>query len=131
MQYSSFTQEQQDNAVATAMIGREVEHFHYDHNIRVYTEMLKTLPQDEWPAALTQFKALKRDEVVDVAGEAAETVLSYQYRDQLQHLLKTETVEKDRVERIHAGLVAQFGGDTARMAVAIERAKQAQTTVSA
>lgn len=125
MQYSFLTQDQKDDIVAGAMMGREVEHFHHDHNTKVYTEMLATLPQDAWPANLVQFKDLSRDQVVAAAGADADQVLTYQYRDQLQHLLKTETVERDRVDRVHQGLVAQFGGDSARQTAAVDRVKVA------
>lgn len=121
MNYSFLTQDQQDDIVAAAMLAREMEHFHFAHNIVVYTKMLESLPIDSWPTELIQYQTMKRDEVVSSAGADAPTVLNYQYRDQLQHLVKTETAEAGRVDLIYNGLIAHFNGDAVRLADAIAR----------
>ena len=50
--YLSLTQAERDDAIAQALHGREVEHFHYELNRLNYESMLGKMVDlpDEWPA---------------------------------------------------------------------------------
>lgn len=45
MEYKLLTAEYQEDAVVDAMLGREMEHFHYQLNEDNYKEILKTEPE--------------------------------------------------------------------------------------
>jgi hypothetical protein len=105
-----------DNAVM-----REQEIMAYDINITNYTAMLESMPQDEWPEHLAQYKEATLDLVPD---EFDDIVSQYQYRDRLRYLLKTEKAERAKSFRVYEALLAQLPADQrdTLMAEAIARA---------
>lgn len=105
-----------DNAVM-----REREIMSYDINIANYTAMLASLPDDDWPEHLAQYKAATLDHVPD---EHDDIVSQYQYRDRLRYLIKTEKAERAKSFRVYEALLAQLPEDQrdTLMAEAIARA---------
>ena len=47
MEYEQLSTEYQDDHIAEAMLGREMEFFHYDVDLKNYQEMLAALPEKE------------------------------------------------------------------------------------
>ncbi len=105
-----------DNAVM-----REQEIMAYDINITNYTAMLASMPDDEWPAHLAQYKDATLDLVPD---EYDDIVSRYQYRDRIRYLLKTEKAERAKSFLVYEALLAQLPADQrdTLMAEAIARA---------
>ena len=105
-----------DNAVM-----REQEIMAYDINITNYTAMLASMPQDEWPEHLAQYKEATLDLVPD---EFDDIVSRYQYRDRIRYLLKTEKAERAKSFLVYEALLAQLPADQrdTLMAEAIARA---------
>ncbi len=105
-----------DNAVM-----REQEIMAYDINITNYTAMLASMPDDEWPANLAQYKDATLDLVPD---EYDDIVSRYQYRDRIRYLLKTEKAERAKSFLVYEALLAQLPADQrdTLMAEAIARA---------
>lgn len=105
-----------DNAVM-----REQEIMAYDINIANYTAMLESMPNDEWPEHLVQYKEATLDLVPD---EFDDIVSQYQYRDRIRYLLKTEKAERAKSFRVYEALLAQLPDDMrdSLMADAVARA---------
>ena len=93
------------NAIADAVVGREMEIFSYDMNIANYEIMLTSLPTDDWPEHLVQYKNMTLDRVPDEYDQA---VSDYQYRDRIKALLKTERLERSKAYRIYEALVSRL-----------------------
>jgi hypothetical protein len=89
-----------DNAVM-----REQEIMSYDINITNYTAMLASMPDDDWPEHLAQYKEATLDLVPD---EFDDIVSQYQYRDRIRYLLKTEKAERAKSFRVYEALLAQL-----------------------
>lgn len=111
-------------AIADAIVGREREIFSYELNISNYEAMLAALPDTEWPENLVQYKNVTLDRVPD---ELDEQVNSYQYRDRLRFLVKTEKLERSKSVRVYEALISQLPEDQrdALIAAAHERATAA------
>lgn len=111
-------------AIADAIVGREREIFSYELNISNYEAMLAALPDTEWPENLVQYKNVTLDRVPD---ELDEQVNSYQYRDRLRFLVKTEKLERSKSVRVYEALISQLPADQrdALIAAAHERATAA------
>jgi hypothetical protein len=108
------------DAIAEAIIGREMEVFSYDMNIANYEIMLAALPQDNWPENLLQYQRSPLDQVPD---ELDQTVSDYQYRDRIRSLLKTERLERGKAYRIYEALLSRIpeAGRTTAIAAAQAR----------
>lgn len=124
------TQDEQDLAVAQNIYSREVEWFHYDLNVRHYQSLLsqdplKSLPA-EWPAEISKYKSLSRDEAVRMISDSAVLVqvTQLQHRDRLQALMKADAIERDKVEMYRNGLASTL--PQARLNAAMAKAKAAR-----
>lgn len=120
IQYQLYTQDEQDEAIAEAMRGREIEHFHYDLNYKNYIDMLPNLPvgnEKGTPEEQAQFK----------------------YRKHVESLIATEAVARDQTEVVYNALAAKLDDPTRKAAafakvaekVAAQKAKELATTAEA
>ncbi len=109
MNFYTITNEYQTNIIAEAIVAREQEIFFYDMNITNYTILLSTLPQDDWPQHLVQYKEVSLDQVPD---EYDEIVNDYQYRDRIKYLLKTEKTERNKSAKIYETLLSRLPENT-------------------
>lgn len=105
MSFYTINQQDTDNAVAEAAVGREMEIFSYDMNIVNYEIMLSALPTDDWPEHLAQYQRSTLDQVPD---EYDQQVSDYQYRDRIRSLLKTERLERSKAQRIYEALISRI-----------------------
>jgi hypothetical protein len=108
------------DAIAEAIIGREMEVFSYDMNIANYEIMLSALPQDNWPENLLQYQRSPLDQVPD---ELDQTVSDYQYRDRIRSLLKTERLERSKAFRIYEALLSRIPEEDRAAAIAAAQAR--------
>lgn len=109
MTFFTITQQDTYNTIAEAVVGREMEIFSYDINIRNYEIMLETLPTDDWPTNLAQYQRSTLDQVPD---ELDQQVSDYQYRDRIKSLLKTERLERNKAQRIYEALLSRLPEET-------------------
>ena len=105
MTFYTINQQDTDNAVAEAAVGREMEIFSYDMNIANYEIMLAALPTDDWPEHLVKYQRSTLDQVPD---EYDQQVSDYQYRDRIKSLLKTERLERSKAQRIYEALISRI-----------------------
>jgi hypothetical protein len=104
-------QEHLNNLVAAAF-HREMEVYQYQINIDNYAMMLTTLPSDDWPNELAQYKGINADAFPDaLSDDVVATITDYQYRDRLRTLLRTEKVEQSKASRVRDALKTQIGND--------------------
>jgi hypothetical protein len=120
MTFYTINPSQTIDAVADAIVGREMEVFSYDMNITNYEIMLTSLPQDSWPENLVQYQHSTLDQVPD---ELDQTVSDYQYRDRIRSLLKTERLERSKAFRIYEALLSRIPEEDRAAAIAAAQAR--------
>jgi hypothetical protein len=120
MTFYTINPSQTIDAVADAIVVREMEVFSYDMNITNYEIMLASLPQDSWPENLVQYQHSTLDQVPD---ELDQTVSDYQYRDRIRSLLKTERLERNKAFRIYEALLSRIPEADRAAAIAAAQAR--------
>ncbi len=127
MKYKHITSEDQDDIIAQAIIQREKEHHNYEVNRLNYIHILdqmKDLPV-AWPENLKPFRTLGGEQLADaLKGEELVLASRLQFRDRVQVLLTTTTIEQSKVESVHMALHAVLPEGPDHDA-AIERVKSA------
>ena len=102
------TQEEKEKSRLTGIIGREMEISHYQLNIDNHKETSKTLPQDDWPSDILQYKKLRAAE--DIANNVPEDkvalVAQYALRDHIKFLKTTEELEQGKSKLFYSGAIA-------------------------
>ena len=115
MSFYTISDQVKQNAIAEAIVGREMEIFSYDMNISNYEIVLSALPTGDWPEHLAQYQYSTLDKVPD---EYDQLVSDYQYRDRIRLLLKTERLERNKAFKIFEALVSQLPADQVATLVA-------------
>ena len=123
MTFYTITQQDTQNAIADAVVGREMEIFSYDMNIANYEIMLAGLPTEDWPAELLQYQFSTLDKVPD---EFDQQVSDYQYRDRIKSLLKTELLERSKAQRIYEALVSRLPEESRAELIAAAKSRMIQ-----
>ena len=79
----------------------------YDANIAMYQAIASQLP-DKWPAALEQYRHPKNQhKAIDaVPADKVQQVAELWYADDVQHAIRTETLERTKAAAILAALEA-------------------------
>jgi hypothetical protein len=79
----------------------------YDANIAMYKAIAATLPT-EWPAELEEHRKPKNQhKAIDaVPAESVELISQLWYADDVQHAIRTETLERTKAAAILAALEA-------------------------
>ncbi len=105
------TQEIQNNLIQNAY-HRELEIYTYQVNIDNYTAMLTQLPQGDWDSDIEQYKMTSIIDMPAAVTDAdVERVSSFQYRDQLRKVLRTEKAEQSKSIHILNAFKSQITGD--------------------
>ena len=100
------------NNLVVAAYHRELEVYQYQLNIDNYTTMLGSLPSDEWPDHLVEYKAATIESLPwDMSDTDVDLVSDYQYRDRLRALSRTERIEQSKARRVLDALKEQIGAD--------------------
>jgi hypothetical protein len=90
--------------------GREMEVYAYQINIDNYTLMLQSLPQNDWPDNLVQYKDTTGDKLPhEMDPYNVMLVADYQYRDRLRGVLRTEMMEQSKAKRVRDARKIQIG----------------------
>ena len=105
------TQTEHDKNLAMAIEMRENEVYQYQINVNNYEQMLSTcadLPV-AWPANLLQYKGLSRDQLAATVenDDDLEIVSRLSFRDELKMRVRSEKIERNKVNMILASLVSQ------------------------
>ena len=105
------TQTEHDKNLAMAIEMRENEVYQYQINVNNYEQMLSTcadLPA-AWPANLLQYKGLSRDQLAATVenDDDLEIVSRLSFRDELKMRVRSEKIERNKVNMILASLVSQ------------------------
>lgn len=126
MDYLFLTEEEQLDAIAKAIHGREVEHANYELNRVNYEAILASfadLPA-EWPAELKRYKDKKGEEVATLAtAEEFDLTSKLRHRDHVQLLLRTCCAERDKGVKTYEALVALLPKDETERIALIEKTK--------
>ena len=77
----------------------------YDANIRIYRAILQQLPS-EWPEDLLQYRkpGNAHTAIDNVPLERVAEISELWYADEIQHLIRTETLERTKAAAILAAL---------------------------
>lgn len=111
--------------------GRELEIHNYQTNIDLYSASLAVMPDGEWPEALAPFAATKIDDLPEaMPDDDVALVSSWQHRDRLRRLLRTERAEMAKSMLVLDVLKGQIGPDYPELLAAFkaEKAEQAAQT---
>ena len=108
MDFYTINQQKHYEIVASAIVGRELELYHYDLNITNYEAMLLVLPQGDCPENLVQYQKMSAEEI---PHDVHDDVINYQYRDRLSLLLKTERTERNKTNLVYQALLSQLPED--------------------
>jgi hypothetical protein len=109
MAYETLNQDEIKIEIAMAIISREKELFSYQFNIDNYTNMLTSLPDDDWPTNIEMYRGVPTESLPDsMPIETVELINDYNYRDRLRYLIRTETIEKNKSQRILDALKLQI-----------------------
>jgi hypothetical protein len=103
--------EHQQNMIKHAY-SREIEIYNYQVNIDNYNAIMTTLPQDEWPENIIQWKFTPTDQLpFTLSDQDVDIIHDYQYRDRISVLLRTEKAEQTKSSRLRDALKLQITGD--------------------
>lgn len=105
----SVSQQDTYKAIADNVIMREFEIASYDLNISNYTTLLQTLPQEDWPENIAQYKGVTDLDLVP--DEFDDIVNEYNFRDRIRSLLKTEKRERLKSYQMYQVLLSQLPAD--------------------
>lgn len=95
--------------IAQAIIAREKELFSYQFNIDNYNTMLASLPSDDWPDAIVQYRGAPTEALPETMSiEDVELINDYNYRDRIRYLIRTETIERNKSQRVLDALKQQI-----------------------
>lgn len=95
--------------IAQAIIAREKELFSYQFNIDNYNTMLSSLPSNDWPESIVQYKGVSTETLPEsMTIEDVELINDYNYRDRLRYLIRTETIERNKSQRVLDALKLQI-----------------------
>ena len=119
MNYLSISPDDHKKNIADALVMRERELYQYEINITNYSAMLADLPIGEWPENLVQYRGKPLDQVPD---ELDAEVDSYNYRDRLRKLLKTEKAERAKSLRVYETLLSQMDKDMVKLQEEVDAA---------
>jgi len=97
-----------DNEQISVTELRRQEVAEYNQNIAIYRAILKNLPT-EWPEKLESFRNPKNQHkaIDEVPAESIELISQLWYADDVQHAIRTETLERTKAAAILAALEAQ------------------------
>jgi hypothetical protein len=88
--------------------------------------MLSTLPQDDWPETLQEYKTVSIDTLPEtLSDEMVNTISDYQYRDRIRGLLRTEKVEQGKSGKIRDVIKIQIGPDYDSLVAAYKNSQTA------
>ena len=109
MPFETLNQDEINLEIAQAIMAREKELFSYQFNIENYTNMLAALPDTDWPIEIEMYKNIPTESLPDsMPIETVELINDYNYRDRLRYLIRTETIEKNKSQRILDALKLQI-----------------------
>lgn len=94
MNYQQLTQEYQDDHLANAMMGREMEYFHYDFDRKNFENLLRTLPDGACKSDIAKRLADTKQAMQNVL--AFYEALKLQIRSQESHAAAVERLKAKR-----------------------------------
>ena len=126
IEYQTLSADQRDLLLAEAIHGHEMQHYQFDMQVKMETEILAALPEGDWPQEIARFRGLGRDEIIRRATTPEEMALAQQYahRDHIRGRLSGAVVERQRVEAFHASVLSQLPVERRAVAFAAALAKR-------
>ncbi len=120
--FHTITEQDNSDTIAENIVHREREVYHYDLNIENYEALLQTLPTDEWPEHLVQYRGKSADQIPDEFDELCNQL---NYRDRVRGLLKTERQELAKAEAVLNVLLEKIPENEreTKIAAALQRIK--------
>jgi len=108
MTNSTLTITEKEHSKLVGILGRESEISHYQLNIDNHVETLKSLPQDDWPEDIAQYKKFKTTQKIakNVPDADMQRVSDYSIRDHIKFLKKTEELEQRKAQAFYDGAIA-------------------------
>ena len=113
MLYAQMTQDEQEQIIANAMYEREREYFYHSHNLRTYKYLLLTLPLDEWPEGLAEYRGMTVAVLRSRLASDPKVGLAIQYawRDELRVRFAETFCEIEKTAAIYEALKVQLPTD--------------------
>lgn len=115
----TITEESKINTLAVGCVYRENEVHQYQINIDNYNQIFSSLPQGDIPDDIAQYIGTKpenhtklEDLPLDFSDEKIALISLYQYRVQIQILLRTEKAEQAKSKSILNAMKDQLPVDT-------------------
>jgi hypothetical protein len=91
---------------------RSVEVYQYQVNIDNYLVVLNGMPTGPWDADIAQYQGADISSLpMDMSYATLTRIMDFQYRDRLRTLVRTESIEQNKSQRILDALIAQIDGD--------------------
>ena len=126
LEYQTLPEDERDRLLAEAIYGHEMQHYQYDMQVKMESEILAGLPTGDWPQGIAHLKGLGRDEIIRRATNPEDMALAQQYahRDHIRGRMSGAVVERQRVEAFHASVLAQLPEERRAAAFAAALAKR-------
>lgn len=105
MTFFTISEQDRRNNIIDNIIRRETEIHHYELNIANYEAILQTLPTDEWPEIIEDYK---NRPINEVPVELQDMVNNYSFRDRCSLLLSTEKCEMHKSINVYNALLTQI-----------------------
>ncbi len=128
LKYKHLSQEDQDDALAQAILSREKEHHNYELNRINYEAMLEEMEDlPDWPANLVKYRAFAGEALAAALdGPDYDLACKLQFRDRVKLLLATTIAEQAKVEAVYVALEKQLP-DGNRRTAAIKRVQDRES----
>lgn len=97
MKYTQLDNTYRDDVLAEALYARELEYFHYDFDRANFAEMLKTLPEGEYRAAIQARHDATLQQMANV--EAIYAALKAQVTDPIAHQAAVQRAIEKRLAK--------------------------------
>lgn len=122
MKFLTVTDEEREQTLADHVLMRERELLHYETAMAQYQAILETLPQDDWPEDIAQYRGHDVHKLAAVLpDETMERVALYARRDFFATLLRTEKIEHDKSLAYYNAVLNSIPQE--RRATVLEQAK--------
>jgi len=109
MAYDTLDENEMKIEIARAIMSREKELFSYNFNINNYNTMLIALPSEDWPEHIAMYRGAPAEALPDsLTIEDVELINDYNYRDRIRYLIRTETIERNKSQRVLDALKQQI-----------------------
>jgi hypothetical protein len=112
MSYLTITDQERNENLAFNIVHREREFAQYQLNIDNYNHILSVLPEGDVPNDVAQYMDTSIDNLPEyISADLFKRIMDYQYRRNIQRLIRSETTEQNKSKHILEALKIQIPAD--------------------